>query len=132
MTNSVIVTTRTDAQQSRKDSSFCHPRAIHLRPRRRQPLSLAFYTWRGLPESTSLSSRAIIGATGPRSQQAAELVKLRVFAGLTVEQAASALGISRTTAWRHWIYARAWPRAEFGDQTSRPSRGDFSQSFRDC
>jgi RNA polymerase sigma factor (TIGR02999 family) len=38
----------------------------------------------------------------------AELVKLRHFAGLTVEQAAGALGISATTANRYWAYARAW------------------------
>jgi RNA polymerase sigma factor (TIGR02999 family) len=38
----------------------------------------------------------------------AELVKLRYFAGLTVDQAAELLGISRATAVRHWTYARAW------------------------
>ncbi len=38
----------------------------------------------------------------------AELVKLRFFTGLTIEQAASVLGISVTTANRYWVYARAW------------------------
>ncbi len=38
----------------------------------------------------------------------AELVKLRYFAGLTIEQAAEALGVSTPTAKRDWIYARAW------------------------
>ena len=38
----------------------------------------------------------------------AELVKLRFFGGLTLEQAAQALGISEPTAKRHWAYARAW------------------------
>ena len=38
----------------------------------------------------------------------AELVKLRYFAGLTIEQAAQLLGISRATADRYWSYARAW------------------------
>jgi RNA polymerase sigma factor (TIGR02999 family) len=38
----------------------------------------------------------------------AELVKLRCFAGLTIEQAAEMLGISATTAKRYWAYARAW------------------------
>jgi RNA polymerase sigma factor (TIGR02999 family) len=47
----------------------------------------------------------------------AELVKLRVFAGMTVTEAADALNISRTTAFRHWTYARAWLRAEFADET---------------
>ena len=47
----------------------------------------------------------------------AELVKLRVFAGLSVNEAAQALGMSRTTAFRHWTYARAWLRAEFAEDT---------------
>ncbi len=38
----------------------------------------------------------------------ADLVKLRYFAGLTLEQAADSLGLSQTTAKRYWIYARAW------------------------
>jgi RNA polymerase sigma factor (TIGR02999 family) len=38
----------------------------------------------------------------------AELVKLRYFAGLTVDQAAQALGLSTSTAERSWVYARAW------------------------
>lgn len=38
----------------------------------------------------------------------AELVKLRYFAGLTIEQAASTLGISAATAKRYWTYSRAW------------------------
>jgi RNA polymerase sigma factor (TIGR02999 family) len=42
----------------------------------------------------------------------AKLVELRYFAGLTGEQAAEVLGISPTTADRHWAYARAWLQAE--------------------
>ncbi len=38
----------------------------------------------------------------------ADLVKLRYFAGLTLEQAAEALNLSPTTAKRHWRFARAW------------------------
>jgi RNA polymerase sigma factor (TIGR02999 family) len=38
----------------------------------------------------------------------AELVTLRYFAGLTIEQAAAALAISVRTANRHWAYAKAW------------------------
>ena len=38
----------------------------------------------------------------------ADLVKLRYFAGLTIEQAAEILGISRATADRYWSYARVW------------------------
>jgi RNA polymerase sigma factor (sigma-70 family) len=38
----------------------------------------------------------------------AELVKLRYFAGMTIEEAAAALGISESTAKRYWTYARTW------------------------
>ncbi len=38
----------------------------------------------------------------------AEMVKLRYFAGLSIDQAAEVLGISRATAVRHWSFARAW------------------------
>jgi RNA polymerase sigma factor (TIGR02999 family) len=38
----------------------------------------------------------------------AQLIKLRFFAGLTMEQAAAVLGISRATADRYWQFARAW------------------------
>ena len=37
-----------------------------------------------------------------------DLIKLRYFAGLTLEQAAVSLNLSLTTAKRHWRYARAW------------------------
>lgn len=40
--------------------------------------------------------------------QVAEVVKLRYFVGLTIEQTAEVLGISVRTANRHWAYARAW------------------------
>jgi len=34
--------------------------------------------------------------------------RLRLFAGLSVDEAADALGVSRATAFRDWAYARAW------------------------
>jgi len=37
-----------------------------------------------------------------------DLVKLRYFAGLSIDQAAEVLGISRATAVRHWSFTRAW------------------------
>jgi RNA polymerase sigma factor (TIGR02999 family) len=50
-----------------------------------------------------------LAATDPAK---AQLVELRYFAGLTGDQAAQVLGISPTTADRHWAYARAWLQAE--------------------
>jgi RNA polymerase sigma factor (TIGR02999 family) len=46
----------------------------------------------------------------------ADLVKLRFFAGLTMEQAAEALGISLATAHRQWNYARAWLHQEIAGE----------------
>jgi RNA polymerase sigma factor (TIGR02999 family) len=40
--------------------------------------------------------------------QAAQLVKLRYFAGLSIADAAEIVGFSRSTAYEHWAYARAW------------------------
>jgi len=47
--------------------------------------------------------------------KAAQLVKLHCFAGLTVEQAAAALGLSRTNAYRLWTFARAWLHSQLAD-----------------
>ncbi len=43
-----------------------------------------------------------------RDRLSSDLIKLRFFAGLTMEQAADILGIPRRTADRNWAYARAW------------------------
>src|SRR5262245_23992727 len=43
---------------------------------------------------------------------AGELVKLRYFAGLSLDRAAATLGVATATAYRHWAYARAWLRSE--------------------
>jgi hypothetical protein len=42
------------------------------------------------------------------ARMAAELAKLRVLSGVSVEEAGDALGIPRATGFRTWIYARAW------------------------
>jgi len=52
----------------------------------------------------------------------AELVKLRYFAGLTLEQAAEALGMSRSIAYENWAYARAWLRAEISKGDNAPPK----------
>jgi RNA polymerase sigma factor (TIGR02999 family) len=53
---------------------------------------------------------------------AAKLVKLRYFAGLSVEEAAEMVGLARSTAYEHWAYARAWLHCElFGESGTAPS-----------
>jgi RNA polymerase sigma factor (TIGR02999 family) len=49
---------------------------------------------------------------GTKDPRKAKLVELRFFSGLTLEQAASALGVSVATAQRDWTYARAWLHRE--------------------
>ena len=48
-------------------------------------------------------------------RQAAQVVKLRIFAGMTIEESAQALGVSTRTAGRSWAYARAWLSRELGE-----------------
>jgi DNA-directed RNA polymerase specialized sigma24 family protein len=52
----------------------------------------------------------VLNELAANDKLAAELVKLHFFAGLPIEQAAEALDLSRTTAYRLWAYARAWLR----------------------
>jgi RNA polymerase sigma factor (sigma-70 family) len=44
----------------------------------------------------------------------AQVVDLHFFAGLSIEEAAEALGVSRATAYRQWTYAKAWLRCAIG------------------
>jgi RNA polymerase sigma factor (TIGR02999 family) len=54
-------------------------------------------------------------------RDAAELVKLRYFLGLSVAGAAESLGIPRSTAYEHWTYARAWlHNAVYGEGRQTP------------
>lgn len=55
-----------------------------------------------------LAVHEALDALAAHDSRKAELVKLRYFAGLTIEEAADVLGISAPTAKRDWTYARAW------------------------
>jgi RNA polymerase sigma factor (TIGR02999 family) len=59
---------------------------------------------------------------GRENQVAADLAKLRLFTGLTVDEAADALGISRRTGFRLWSYGRAFLQAELS--ADDPSAGE--------
>jgi RNA polymerase sigma factor (TIGR02999 family) len=60
------------------------------------------------PGSDVLAVDEALEAFARHDPEAAELVRLHVFAGLTVEQAGDLLGLSARTAYRNWQYARAW------------------------
>jgi RNA polymerase sigma factor (TIGR02999 family) len=53
--------------------------------------------------------------------EAAQVVQLHFFAGLSIDQAAEALGVSRATAYRQWSYARAWLRCAIGGEGDVPA-----------
>jgi RNA polymerase sigma factor (TIGR02999 family) len=61
-----------------------------------------------LPPDELLLLNEAIDSLAAHDRQAAELVKLRYFVGMTVDEAADSLKLSRSTAYRHWTYARAW------------------------
>jgi RNA polymerase sigma factor (TIGR02999 family) len=75
--------------------------------RQRQPLDEASLVAPRIDDDILAVNEALdqLAAT---DQEAAELVKLRFFAGLTSQQAAAALGVSARTADRIWGYARAF------------------------
>jgi DNA-directed RNA polymerase specialized sigma24 family protein len=51
-----------------------------------------------------------------RSRLQAQIVELRVFAGMTCEEVAEVLHVRPRTVRRHWAVAQAWLRCELGDQ----------------
>jgi RNA polymerase sigma factor (TIGR02999 family) len=67
-----------------------------------------------LPEKLLAVDEAL-GRLATTNPQAAELVKLRYFAGFSNAEAAALLGVSPRKATQVWAYARAWLREELGD-----------------
>jgi RNA polymerase sigma factor (TIGR02999 family) len=60
------------------------------------------------PADDLLALDAALAQLAATDAKKAELVKLRFFAGLSLEEAAAVLGLSRATASRYWTFARAW------------------------
>ena len=79
----------------------------------RARLELAEGDWvsRATPEEVVALDDSLSRLAGD-DPAAAEVAKLRLFAGMSVEEAAGCLGVSRATAYRHWTYARAWLATE--------------------
>jgi RNA polymerase sigma factor (TIGR02999 family) len=82
------------------------------------------------PAQLSYSSRAedlldlndALDALAAEDPQAAQFVKLRYFAGLSIEEAAELVGLSRSAACEHWAYARAWLRRRLRAVSDRARR----------
>ena len=62
----------------------------------------------------------------------AQLVRLRVFVGLTLAEAVEILGLSKSTADRDWAYARAWLRVQIAgpDVTGSEPRSSLKKNAR--
>ena len=64
-----------------------------------------------------LSLDEVLTRLASEDHDAAEIAKLHLFAGLSIEDAATTLGISRATAYRNWTYARAWLQDALGENS---------------
>ena len=73
-----------------------------------------------LPEELLAIDEALTNLAA-EDAEAAQVVKLRFYAGLSIEEAADALGISRAGAYRHWTYARAWLRSALAGESTDAS-----------
>jgi RNA polymerase sigma factor (TIGR02999 family) len=87
----------------------------HGGKRRRIDLSLAEPMAEACPDAVLDVDEAltVLAAEDP---EAAAVAKLRLFAGLSIEEAAQALATSRANAYRQWAYARAWLHARLNGE----------------
>ncbi|HMP59216.1 MAG TPA: ECF-type sigma factor, partial [Gemmatales bacterium] len=82
--------------------------------RQRQPLTDDLARVPDRPQDDLLALDEALARLATKDALKAQLVELRFFAGLTGAQAAAVLGISPSSADRHWTFARAWLRRELG------------------
>jgi len=82
--------------------------------RRRQDLDLHAVLDDDAPGDDLIDLDDALSRLAAVDAQAAALVKLRLFAGLTIDEAARALGVSRRTAERDWTFARTWLFGQLG------------------
>jgi RNA polymerase sigma factor (TIGR02999 family) len=96
-------------------------RVKHGGGRKREHADLDAIASRGDPEDI-LALHAALQSFGNRDPLKAKLVELRFFGGLTLQQAASCLDISLSTADRGWRYARAWLYAAMTETESEKNK----------
>lgn len=70
---------------------------------------------RGISSEELLELDDVLDKLEKQDEQVAELIRLRLYAGLSVTEAAKALGISRTVAYERWDYATSWFKVELAD-----------------
>ncbi|MGE0376937.1 MAG: ECF-type sigma factor [Planctomycetaceae bacterium] len=87
--------------------------------RRRVELGEAEISLNHAPEDLLLLDEALTGLMAD-DPLAGEIARLRLFAGLSVDEAAENLGMSRRTGFRHWTYARAFLQLRFKAGDSSP------------
>jgi RNA polymerase sigma factor (TIGR02999 family) len=90
----------------------------HGGDRRQIDLAAAEITTPSLPDEWLLLDDALT-ALAREDAAATRVAKLRLFTGLSVEEAADILGLSRATAFRHWTYARAWLQVQMRQDDAR-------------
>jgi RNA polymerase sigma factor (TIGR02999 family) len=89
---------------ARRKQAARHGGGLHRTEREPDDIPIAG----GAPDSELLAVHEALEALAAHDPRKAELVKLRYFVGLTLEEAAAVLDLSERTAKRDWAYARAW------------------------
>jgi RNA polymerase sigma factor (TIGR02999 family) len=72
----------------------------------------------GTPPEDLLALDEALSQLATLDPLAAQLVKLRYFAGLSIAQAAETLNLAPATAYRHWTFARAWLHSQVADTSN--------------
>ena len=72
-----------------------------------------------VPSEELLAVDEALAALAREDPEAAEVVQMRYFVGMTVPEIADALGLSPRTVARHWAFARAWLKSTLRDSLSR-------------
>jgi RNA polymerase sigma factor (TIGR02999 family) len=78
--------------------------------------------FQALPSEEMLAVDEALDLLAIQDPTAADLVKLKYFVGMKMEEAAAVLGLSLRNAERLWAYSRAWLRGKMRDEVSRPGR----------
>jgi RNA polymerase sigma factor (TIGR02999 family) len=71
-------------------------------------------------EEDILALDGALARLGEADAEAAQVVRLHFFAGLSIEKTAEVLGVSRATAYRQWAYARVWLRDAMSGGEEKP------------